>query len=213
MECKRIPSARVSCEALNEIISNPCVYGTGEFGIERIDTKSIEYVESILKSARERWDPAARPALKKWASQVCDPEVYMMFRCVALWGNKKTYFFGQGYRHYFGKQPKKNICLYFGAGRIWAGLLVALWYSSNIKRYPGIDAFGRLPKWRLWDEVEYQKYWPGIKRKKEQQYLEPGGGIRYWPTEGGIKIIELDKQYEYKLMDRMVRTLNDAYTW
>ena len=233
MECKRIPSARINCASLRQILKNPCTSANTIDLVGNIEGMTPTDWARIMKTAKETFLPEQFLAWKKWLSQRCNPKMnWIKFWTVGIWGNKSTYYFGEGqYKAitYIAEtiekaratglptvgrtvivEPARDICLYFGKSRIQS-YMVRGWGRGKDLAVPGTTPLKHIwPKFELWDDPEYYMTWQNIKRKKEPTFLEEDGGIRYW-TATEVKIISPEKQEQFKTMDLAVKITNEAY--
>jgi len=212
MECKRIPSARISCEAFNQIHANPCLYKTSEFPPLRVLRRSPAELESIIKSIRERWAEIPQRSLSKWIGQICHGDRYLIFTCIAQWGSRSEYYFGHGYYHETRERPAIPLCLYFGKSRIHSKRVRGL---LGMKRFRGIiprlGVLGPMP-WELWDDPEYHTYWKRIQRRRLRVQHGLDGQLQYWDDQLDFKEISQERQKGYKKLDALAKEINKAYT-
>lgn len=211
MECKRIPSARVSCEALGEIAAHECLYANREASSFWQETllplQPILYESAILQSLAH----LPKITVQKYVSQLCEPYTFGSLLGVSNWSAKTTYYYGRYRSHGVLGVGKKEFCLYHGKERISARYMAQLSHRLH-GGSGGLDNWLELRPWlKYWDDPEYYIIWKDSKYQKKISFRLVDGSIEYWDDQDKHQTIPPLRIWQFGQLDMFIKSLDGAY--
>lgn len=211
MECKRIPSAKVSCEALSEIMQHPCLVSHSESFSYLRGTYPAEKIEEIISAFKAREKHIPETAINKWAWQWCEPYTSGQFVSVGNWQAKTSYFYGIFYTYTPEGRKIKQFCLYHGKARIHSKLVARLWHNLTGGSGSPATVLKYRPWLILWDDPEYYRIWKDAKYQKKVSFKLSDGSIGYWDDQGQHQIIPPAKQADFAELDKFSKEVDRWY--
>ena len=211
MECKRIPSARINCDALTSFINNPCTISEEPLVVSSGPTQPFEepkgrWISEVLLSG------ISRAHIEKFRARVCRYEYgnHELWK-ITFWSSKTSFLFSRHSYPIIGTGKHGADCFYIGKMGIvyWSNMDPFL--KSPWGYQPRFANAWLLQKPQLWRNDEYLTYWNNVRTAKGIRYVEENGDIRYWPAEGGIGIIKPETQRLYEEYRYAFMELNEIY--
>ena len=208
MECKRIPSARVNCKNLNQIMLHPCLISVQEittlYGVMIRDKEMPEKLSAATNV------PAYIPekAYQKYITQHCTQWTYGDLIGVTNWQAKRTFWYGRYQRFTTYWKVEKWFCLYHGATRIPSKYVASLRQRVTGVREDWEHAQITMPWILHWDNPEYYEVWKQRKVKYGRSVTLFTGRTAYWDDQDKLHEIPIKTELEYLALDKLATKIN-----